>query len=434
MGRERGPGQKERQKKMAAKHQAATEGASETEKEQASVEKKEPTPEDEKTTKEKLEEHLTEVLGINNSERIRDVLKEEGCKPSRKDLGKVVELLIQNSHKIIGEISDILIAKYKEREISIDEYLDAGAFNDLVNDSVDIIEGKVGEFAKKYYLEVRQEKKPEMIREEAVLPAKLGIDKSRETPEQKELKEKIKMAIREAVDYTLDRIDAEIAGIEEKSGALINAGIDEKKLVKEREKIKNHILNNLLEGFAVSILRYLGSDYQNQHAAQAMITEARRMVGTEFGKSEALKKVMPKEKIPRGRMPPEIAYQEIDFSKYTGLLAERLIGRAENTKGREREGIEELLKTWDFVKRNLGKQEQKLMEEVLEEAMMIVYRRHYEIEKSQSSFNLDQFNHEFLEEVVEPVLRKEGIKKRDKLDLFRMYFAQAFVVEDIKRE
>jgi hypothetical protein len=435
-------------------------------------------PEPNKNLLGKLREKIKEHLAVEDEGRVKEVLEGIGCKATKKDLEKVVALFKQNLEELTDKIAEKLFKKYDKDEKYISELLDADLFHEIVNDSMAEIEKEVNDAAKNYYQQVWSEKKSkgrltpaqqdnghklteDLGGEKTVQPinneklsdaGRLTIDRSGDNAEQKELRKKISELFRKNVEETVEKIGTNLANIKSNPDGSAGQEIDEERLNRDKERISQQLLENL-DAHAGLILNVFRNDLKDELLDQYIRIEIGRTVGNSFGNSKEIAKVLPKDEMPRREISQNVlpamvgegakrtvniakdtlreteeTQKPVDFSKFEGLLSKKLIKRAEKTEEQDRAEIIELLKAWDYVRRNLEPREIILMETLLEEGAMNVYRAKLEEEKNKEGFNIHKFNNTFLED-IETVLRRRQINKRDKLDLFRMYFEQAFVVE-----
>jgi len=421
---------------------------------------------EEETTRQKLQREIGGIIALENENRVADVLEKIGCHVTKKDVKKIIERLNQSAESINGKIADLLIEKNGSEKVDTALKIENG-FLYIFNETADEIEEIVGDEAKKYYHQVLEEKKsrgsltPDQQgngiiveqslsegRKTPVGHALLEMDKSGDNSERKEARKMIYEKLQDAVKEMVERINAAITQTEDRE--------TKKKLQREKIKIKKEVLKNI-EAFVGPMLQYLMDNLKNQQKEQLIVVEARRIVANAFTNSELLRQILPNGKISRdldaNSAEPATAKnapvnpfigskaveslpskpQEIDFSKYKGALSEKLIKKLEKLSGIQWEETAELLKTWGFVSNNLSESRKELMENGLEEATMKVFRENLKIEKSKEGFDSQKFIEYFLNE-LEIVLRRsrEKINKRDVLDLFRMYFEQAFLIETIK--
>lgn len=444
------------------------------------------------TAKEKLERCLEEFLLLDGEEHLRNILEESDPPSTGEDIEEIWKFLVLKSgkNKLLSIIADRLIEHFGEDFVC--QLVDSGAFKEIIKDekAIDIIGGEINRSAKKYYEQILEKKrkkeiltpsqrnngvkiagnlaeeedKPPIAEELPMVGGVLTVDRSGDNAEQREFRAKILEVLQETIRYKYQEINSHIEEIKKNGGKFREEQINIKILESEYQRIKKLISHNV-DAYAGLILNFLKYDLKNPYVDQTMRIEAERYVAQDLRSGRELRKILPKGKISRepyaqsyrvskpesashttagerketARVPKrreEILSKKepVDFSKYKGVLSEKLIGGAKSTEGRKREAIVDLLNTWDYVRKSLGKKELKLMEEEgLEEAVMKVYRRHLGIEGKNPNFDPDQFNYEFMVKVVDRVLWKEGIKDKDRRDIFGMYFDEAFIVENIEK-
>ena len=266
----------------------------------------------EEKIKEQLEKKLEDFLALGEEDRIQDVLEEViGNKLEKEDLEKVMVFLRGKEGGLISRIASKLIEKYGEEPLS--RILRAvSGFDEMVNDSMELIESEVAKEVKNCYNELQRKGELKMNLREVSFSSqenpegsgkvifltekmkgrkeeKMKVDKSRETPEQKEMKEKIREAIQEAVEENIARIESLLK--KEKSKGVTE--LDEEKVKSETEKVKGIILKNL-DGHADLMFQFLKDNQESPYIDQLMRLEARRVVANVFGENQEIGKILPK--------------------------------------------------------------------------------------------------------------------------------------------
>ncbi len=289
---------------------------------------------------EELEKKLSGFLALDDENRIQDVLNEVvGRELEKGDLGRVLELLEEKAGSLINRIANKLLEKYKGKEIYISNVLeDPTSFNEMVNDSMDLIESEVAEEVKNCYneLQVRRELKMNprgadsqknsdgsgnrkvvflMERRKGREGEKMTVNKSRETLEQKEMKEKIRRAIQEVVRESIARVES-LLKKEKKKGV---QGLDEEKVKNGMKKAESVVLENI-DGYADLIFQFLKDKQESSYIDQLMHLEARRLVAEVFRSDREIRKILP----------------ETDFSK---IKPKRFLGGKAESKAKKKESI-----------------------------------------------------------------------------------------------
>jgi glutamyl-tRNA reductase len=110
----------------------------------------------EEIIKKQLEKKLEDFLALGEEDRIQDVLEEViGNKLEKEDLEKVMVLLRGKEGGLISRIAGKLIEKYGEEPLS--RILRAvSGFDEMVNDSMELIESEVAKEVKNCYNELQR--------------------------------------------------------------------------------------------------------------------------------------------------------------------------------------------------------------------------------------------------------------------------------------
>lgn len=159
----------------------------------------------------------------------------------------------------------------------------------------------------------------------------IEIDKSGENKEQKDLREKIKKALEEAVRETVARINS----VAEKENPAF-----QQRIFNDLERIEKQIRDNI-DGYSRIILRYLKNEIQNPRIGEMMRIEARRMVANSFANSHEIRKLLPKGKISReiSKMGRGAEFSTTDEQNKGKNMVLKDTGKSETEKI-EKEGIE----------------------------------------------------------------------------------------------
>jgi len=418
----------------------------------------------EEKIKEQLEKKLEDFLALGEEDRIQDVLEEViGNKLEKEDLEKVMVLLGGKEGGLISRIAGKLIEKYGEESLSR-ILRDVSGFDEMVNDSMELIESEVAKEVKNCYNELQRKGELKMNLREVSFSSqenpegsgkvifltekmkgrkeeKMTVDKSRETPEQKEMKEKIREAIQEAVEENIARIESLLK--KEKSKGVTE--LDEEKVKSETEKVKGIILKNL-DGHADLMFQFLKDNQKSPYIDQLMRLEARRVVANVFGENQEIGKILPKtdfSKIRPRRFLGKGAGDDKEEEKNPIVSEPSGIPEVENFSGM----IEESQASIKEEEKNLSLADQKDSIDLSEEEMLI-YKRLREkagVEEISSRLTREYEKRGFSRrkikiQVMKDLSRlvnslKEIAKQKEfDLDYFEKYFLDAGVWEDYFKE
>jgi hypothetical protein len=269
---------------------------------------------------------------------------------------------------------------------------------------------------------------------------KMTVDKSRETPEQKEMKEKIREAIQEAVEENIARIESLLK--KEKSKGVTE--LDEEKVKSETEKVKGIILKNL-DGHADLMFQFLKDNQESPYIDQLMRLEARRVVANVFGENQEIGKILPKTDFSKIR-PRRFSGKEAkdkEKKKKTIVSEPSESPEAENFSGM----IEESRASIEEEKKDLSLADQKDSIDLSEEEIL-VYKRLREkagVEEISSrltreyekrGFSRRKIKIQVMRDLSRLVNSLKEIAKQKEFDLgyFEKYFLDAGIWEDYFEE